>query len=71
MLVRASGELPVVPGVEEVVAHNSSTRLNLAEGTGPQDVLRSLMAQNVSLERFEIAIPSLDEIFVRVVEGDR
>ena len=71
VLVRAAGELPVVPGVVEVVAHNSATRLNLAEGTGPQDVLLSLMAQNVILEKFEIAIPTLDEIFVRVVAGER
>jgi len=71
VLVRAAGELPIVAGVEEVVAHNSATRFNLAEGVGPQDVLRSLMAENVVLEKFEIAIPSLDEIFVRVVAGER
>jgi hypothetical protein len=29
------------------------------------------MAQDVILERFEIAVPTLDEIFIRVIEeGD-
>ncbi len=71
VLVRAVGELPKVVGVEGVVPHNNATKLTLAQGTTPQDVLRALLAQDVILERFEIAIPTLDEIFIRVVkEGD-
>jgi len=71
VLVRMAGELPIVAGVEEILPHNTATKLVLAEGTTPQDVLQALMAQNVVLERFEIAIPTLDEIFIRVVEeGD-
>jgi ABC-2 type transport system ATP-binding protein len=71
VLVRAVGELPKVIGVEGVVPHNNATKLTLAQGTTPQDVLRALLAQDVILERFEIAIPTLDEIFIRVVkEGD-
>ena len=58
-------------GVEQVSPHNDATKLTLAQGTTPQDVLRALVAQNVILEKFEIAIPTLDEIFIRVVEeGD-
>lgn len=71
VLVRVAGELPTVAGVEQVLPHNNATRLMLAEGTTPQDVLQALMAQDVILEKFEIAIPTLDEIFIRVVEeGD-
>jgi len=71
VLVRVAGELPAVAGVEEVLPHNNATKLMLAEGTSPQDVLQALMAQDAILERFEIAIPTLDEIFIRVVEeGD-
>jgi ABC-2 type transport system ATP-binding protein len=69
VLVRAAGELPTVAGVEQVSLHNSDSKLTLAQGTTPQDVLRALMAQNVILEKFEIAVPTLDEIFIRVVEG--
>jgi ABC-2 type transport system ATP-binding protein len=71
VLVRVAGQLPMVVGVEEVLPHNQATKLTLTEGTTPQDVLQALMAENVTLEKFEIAIPTLDEIFIRVVEeGD-
>jgi len=66
--VRTPGQLPTVPGVVDVAQHNSSTKLTLADGTTPQDVLRALMAHDVALEKFEIAIPALDEIFIRVVQ---
>jgi len=69
VLVRAAGELPTVAGVEQAVPHNNATKLTLAQGATPQDVLRALMAQEVILEKFEIAVPTLDEIFIRVVEG--
>jgi ABC-2 type transport system ATP-binding protein len=68
VLVRAAGELPALAGVNVVTQHNGLTKLALAQGTTPQDVLRALMAQNVTLEKFEIAIPTVDEIFIRVVE---
>jgi ABC-2 type transport system ATP-binding protein len=67
VLVGSAGELPMVPGVEEVAEHNSAIKLSLAEDTTPQDVLRALVARDVILERFEIAVPTLDEIFIRVV----
>jgi ABC-2 type transport system ATP-binding protein len=69
VLVRTAGELPTVAGVEHAAPHNDATKLTLSQGTTPQDVLRALMAQDVTLEKFEIAIPTLDEIFIRVVEG--
>ena len=68
VLVRTAGELPAVVGVEQVLPHNNASKLTLAEGTTPQDVLQGLMAHNAILERFEIAVPTLDEIFIRVVE---
>ena len=70
VLVRTTGELPTVPGVEQISSHNSATKLTLAEHVTPQDMLQTLVAQGVVLESFEIAIPTLEEIFIRVVEGD-
>jgi len=66
--VRAPGQLPTLPGVVDVTPHNSATKLTLADGATPQDILRALMARDVALEKFEIAVPSLDEIFIRVVQ---
>ncbi len=67
ILVSSADELPMVPGIEEVTEHNGAIKLSLAEDTTPQDVLRALVARDVILERFEIAVPALDEIFIRVV----
>ena len=69
VLVRAAGELPMVVGVKSVSQHNHATRWELEEGTSPQDVLKALLAENVTVEQFEIAVPPLDEIFIRAVEG--
>jgi ABC-2 type transport system ATP-binding protein len=71
VLVRSAGELPHVAGAEVVSQRNGTIKLKLAEGTSPQDLLGALMAEQVVLEKFEIAIPSVSEIFIRVVEeGD-
>jgi len=66
--VRTDQELPIIPGVESVDHHNRSTRLLLSGDTTPQEVLSYLVAQGVTLEKFEIAMPTLDEIFIKVVE---
>jgi ABC-2 type transport system ATP-binding protein len=71
VLVRTAGELPTIAGVEQVSPHNDAFKLTLARDTTPRDVLQALMAKDVTLEKFEIAVPTLDEIFIRVVEeGD-
>ncbi|UCE48155.1 MAG: ATP-binding cassette domain-containing protein, partial [Phycisphaerales bacterium] len=59
VLVRTKGELAEIPGVENVSHHNNDLKLNLSEGTSPQEVLRTLMQRNVMLEKYEIAIPTL------------
>jgi ABC-2 type transport system ATP-binding protein len=69
VLVRAEGELPSLPGVEQVEQHHGDVKLRLAQDTAPLQVLQELMAKGVALEKFEIALPTLDEIFIRVVEG--
>lgn len=72
VLVRTAGELPSIAGVEVVRQQNGTFKLMLAEGTSPQDVLSALIAKEVLLEKFEIAMPSVSEIFIRVVEeGDK
>ena len=68
VLVRVPGEIPHIASVESAVSHNSSTKLILNEGSDPQDVLADLVAKDVSIEKFEIALPTLDEIFIKVVQ---
>lgn len=68
LVVRTLGELPALPGVVSIEAHNAASRLVLAPGAKPQDVLRALVEKNVEVEQFELAMPTLDEIFIRVVQ---
>jgi ABC-2 type transport system ATP-binding protein len=71
VLVRAKKPLPLdLPGVVGVAAHNSASRLTLSPGVSPQDLLRGLVELDIPLEQFEIAVPTLDEIFIRVVRGE-
>jgi len=69
VLVRADQPLPELAGVLDSARHNRATRLTLAHGTNPQDVLSQLVEHGISLEKYEIAIPTMDEIFIQVVEG--
>ncbi len=65
--VRIDGELPALAGVQAVTPHNGAVQLLLAPQTNPQDILQQLVSQHRAVEQFEIALPSLDEIFIRVV----
>jgi ABC-2 type transport system ATP-binding protein len=71
VLVRAEKPIPVdLPGVLDLASYNSATRLTLSPDVSPQDLLRNLVDLNIPLEQFEIAVPTLDEIFIRVVKGE-
>jgi ABC-2 type transport system ATP-binding protein len=70
VVVRTENHLPeAIPGIAARELLNGATRMKLAPGSAPQDVLKWLVAQNINLEQFEIAVPTLDEIFIRVVRG--
>ena len=68
--VRTSSTIPNMAGVERIEPINGTIKLHLSPETAPQDILRALVAGNISIEQFEISMPSLDEIFIRVVQGD-
>ena len=72
IVVKGQGDFTGLPGVLETRQQNSEWRLALAPGARPQEVLRALAARDdARIERFEIAEPSLDDIFVSVVRGDQ
>jgi ABC-2 type transport system ATP-binding protein len=71
VIVRTPNPLPSLAGVVQVEQQNHSAyRLNLAPSTDAQEILRSLVAAGIQVEQFEIAAPTLDEIFIRVVQQD-
>ncbi|MDH5506314.1 MAG: ATP-binding cassette domain-containing protein [Anaerolineae bacterium] len=67
VLVRPEGELPTLEGIEAITQVNSTVKMSLAAGISPQEILKALLAKKVILEKFEIAVPTLDEIFIRAV----
>lgn len=72
ILVEGQGDLAGLPGVLDLRQENSHWRLSLASGTEPQTVFRALASRDgVKIERFELAEPSLDDIFIAVVQGSQ
>ena len=69
VLIRAAGDLPPINGVDQSLTTNGTVKLILKSGTSPQDILHRLSEEDVVLEKFEIAVPNLDEIFIQVVEA--
>ncbi len=71
VLVAGEGELPALPGVQEVRPENGGWHLTLETDTRPKAVLRALAARDdFTVTRFEIAEPSLDDIFIAVVKNE-
>lgn len=68
VLVRSESDLPQLAGVEAIQAHNNAVKFILAEQTKPNDILNQLVSRDIVLEKFEVAVPTLDEIFIKVVE---
>jgi ABC-2 type transport system ATP-binding protein len=70
--VEGQGDLSGLPGVLETRQENGTWHLALEVGTDPQDVLRALAGRKgTKIDRFELAEPSLDDIFVNVVQDGR
>ncbi len=70
VMVQGSGDLAAAPGVVRTERLDNSVELWLDDLTTPQEVLRTLANRpDVVIERFEIARPSLDDIFIAVVKG--
>jgi len=59
-----------LPGVLEVEPDDGAFNLTLAEGAGPQAVLRGLLDRDVEVQAFEVAPVPLEDIFVAAVGGE-
>jgi ABC-2 type transport system ATP-binding protein len=70
VIVHAPGDLPVsIPGVISMQKENSAFRLHLSHGQTPQGLLRYLVSTDIAIDHFELAQPTLDEIFIQIVTG--
>jgi ABC-2 type transport system ATP-binding protein len=72
IILDGQGDFNDIPGVLEARRHNGTWQMALEIGTDPQAVFRTLAGRpDVRIDRFELAEPSLDDIFVTVVSGYR
>ncbi len=67
VLLDFEGELGEVPGVTGRRTNKGYTELMLDDKTTPQQVLAHLMSRGTVINRFEVATPSLNEIFLKEV----
>ena len=67
VIVDVEGDLGEIPGVTEKRAHKGYIELILDGNVTPKQVLERLVSSGAVINRFEVAIPSLNEIFLKVV----
>jgi ABC-2 type transport system ATP-binding protein len=65
--VAVEGELDEIPGVIERKLNNGSIEMVLAPDTTPQTILDRLRDRGITINRFEVTTPSLNEIFLDLV----
>jgi ABC-2 type transport system ATP-binding protein len=65
VLLDFEGELGEIPGVTEKRQHKGYIELMLDGKTTPQQVLTHLASRGLVINRFEVATPSLNEIFLK------
>ncbi len=65
--INAEGELGDVAGVARKIPRKGYMELVLDEKTTPQQILEQLVSRGIVINRFEMAIPSLNEIFLKEV----
>jgi ABC-2 type transport system ATP-binding protein len=70
VLLEFEGELGEVPGVTEKRTHKGYVELVLDGNATPQQILERLVSRGIMINRFEVATPPLNEIFLRVVGED-
>lgn len=74
IVVQGEGNWASVPGVDRVEVHKNAyngTLLYLKPEATTDSVLAAIATSPAThVERFELAVPSLNDIFIRVVEGD-
>jgi len=67
VLLEFEGKLEELPGVAEKRTHKGYVELVLDGKTTPQQVLERLVSSGIVINRFEVATPPLNEIFLKVV----
>jgi len=67
VLLEFEGKLGEVPGVTDKRTHKGYVELVLDGNTTPQQLLERLVSRGIVINRFEVATPPLNQIFLKVV----
>jgi ABC-2 type transport system ATP-binding protein len=67
VIINFGGKLGEISGVIEKRVHKDYTELVLDGNTTPKQILKRLINKGIVINRFEVATPSLNEIFLKVV----
>jgi ABC-2 type transport system ATP-binding protein len=75
IVVEGEGQWSALPGVQRVVAsengrHNATLYLR-PEATADSVLAEIAQSKTMTIRRFELAVPSLNDIFIQVVEGQK
>jgi ABC-2 type transport system ATP-binding protein len=65
VLLEVKGELGQLPGISDKRQHKGYVELMLDGKTTPQQLLTHLLGRGIVVNRFEVATPSLNEIFLK------
>ena len=60
-----------VPGVKALPAANGTYQYHLGPGTEPKAILRSFIDADIDVQSFDVALPTLNEIFIEEVNRAR
>ena len=69
VLVDADGDLADLPVVARVEQNGILSRVFLAPGAQPRDLMNHLIERRIAMKHFEVMRTPLEEIFVRTVRG--
>jgi ABC-2 type transport system ATP-binding protein len=68
--IRTADQIPLtLPGVKDVkkLENHDLYQVELQPSVSSQEFLKALVNANINIDQFEIAVPTLDEIFIQVV----
>ena len=68
VLLDVQGEIGELPGVTEIRTRKGHAELMLSDNASPQKILEYLVSRGRVIGHFEAAAPSLNEIFLKVLE---
>ncbi|MFH1447852.1 MAG: DUF4162 domain-containing protein [Candidatus Micrarchaeota archaeon] len=71
IVLEFEGKLPArITGVRKIDDYGKYAELVLESGAEPGKVLKELVRKGLGITKFEVGGPSLNEIFISLVEGD-